>query len=133
MAVRQDFAAFLRHAMNSAGYVSAAELSRASGVGEPVLNKWLSNRTQPTIELLRKVAPAIGVPLLELLVAAGRMTAIEAGLEADPTPPAPAPTIEEQMLALPMSDDKKQALIALLHVLRDENDDHRSDRRRREA
>ena len=133
MTDEKEFGLFLLHAMNSAGYSTVAALSRASGIAEPVLARWLKNETQPSLEGLRPLAAAVRVPLLELLVAAGRMTAAEAGLEADPTPPPAPPTIEEQILALPMSDDRKQALIAMLQVLRGENDDGRSERRRREA
>jgi transcriptional regulator with XRE-family HTH domain len=134
MTVTQDFPTFLRHAMNSAGYRNVAELSRASGIGEPVLNRWLSSRTQPTIELLRPLVDAIHVPLLQLLVVAGRMTAIEAGLAQDPSPPGPPPTVEDEIRSDPyLSDDKKDAMIAMLRVLRSEYDDRDSTRKRKEA
>lgn len=134
MAVMQDFSVFLRHAMNSAGFKSVAELSRASGIGEPVINRWLAGKAQPTIELLRPLVPVIGVPLLDLLVAAGRMTAVEAGLEHDPSPPGPPPTIEDEIRGDPyLSADKKDALIGLLAVLRSENEVSVSNRQRKEA
>jgi transcriptional regulator with XRE-family HTH domain len=120
--------------MTSAGLPRAADLSRATGIPETLISRWLRGLAVPTVESLRLLVDAIHVELLELMVVAGHLSAVEARLEEDPTPPGPPPSIEDQILAMPhMSDDKKEALIALLQVLRAENDDNRGERQRREA
>lgn len=134
MAVTQDFPRFLRHAMHSAGYKTVAELSRASGVGEAVINKWMNGRSQPTIELLRPLVEVIHVPLLELLVVCGRLSVQEARLKGEPTPPGPAPTYEDNIRADPyLSDDKKAALIAMINAMRSDEVEGSTARKRREA
>ena len=79
---------FLRDAMAAAG-LSAAELARRSGASESQISRWLAGAHRPDINQLRTVAPALGVRILDLVVAAGHLTAEEAGLEGPPMIPEP--------------------------------------------
>lgn len=118
MTDRPDFGLFLRQTMEAMGYSTVRSLSRASGIGEAVLGRWLANESWPTIEALRELSPAIKVPLLELLVAAGRLTLAEARLEAMPEPPEPLPFEDEIWARRDMSRREKEHLIAYLQGLR---------------
>lgn len=62
-----------------------ADASRASGVSASIISRWLDGQMDPGVENLRKFAEAVDVPILEAFVAAGYLTAEEAG-----QPPAPA-------------------------------------------
>ena len=74
--------------MRSAG-LTQAELARRSGLAESMVSRWLRGLNQPDVPNLRRVGPVLGVPLLELIVAAGHVTQDEAGLRDAPRPPAP--------------------------------------------
>jgi transcriptional regulator with XRE-family HTH domain len=74
--------------MKSAG-LTQAQLARQSGVGDAVISRWLNEESQPTIEKLRPLVVPLGVPLLELMVAAGRMEPEEARMKDRPAPPKP--------------------------------------------
>jgi transcriptional regulator with XRE-family HTH domain len=91
---QQPFAEFLQTAMVAAGVPRAADLHRATGLGEPNIGRWLSGR-QPGIETLRRLSPILGVPVVQLLVAAGHLTADEAGMnEAPIVPPVADPDFD---------------------------------------
>jgi transcriptional regulator with XRE-family HTH domain len=74
--------------MRSAG-LSQAELARRSGLAESMVSRWLRGLNQPDVPNLRRVRPVLGVPMLELLVAAGHVTLEEAQLRDAPEPPVP--------------------------------------------
>lgn len=115
------FGAFLRHAMNSAGLPTAPRLGAVAGLDSSVINRWMRGKTIPTIDNLRQIAPHIRVPLRELMVVAGHMTRDEAGLDGEPTPPGPPPSVYDDIRDDPyLSDDKKQALITVIKAIREE-------------
>ena len=84
----RDWAAYLESAMRSAG-LTQAELARRSGLAESMVSRWLRGLNQPDVPNLRRVGPVLGVPMLELIVAAGYLTLEEAELRDSPEPPAP--------------------------------------------
>lgn len=128
----QDFGAYLRHAMDSAK-LTAADLGRAAGVANSVVSRWFRGSV-PSIENLRLLSPALGVPMRELVVAAGHLLPEEVGLAEMPQAPGPPPDIEDEIRAdAYLSDDKKQALIAVLRALRAEYAENPPVRRQRGA
>jgi transcriptional regulator with XRE-family HTH domain len=54
-----------------------------------MVSRWLRGLNQPDVPNLRRVRPVLGVPMLELLVAAGHVTLEEAQLRDTPEPPVP--------------------------------------------
>ena len=84
----REWAAYLESAMRSAG-LSQAELARRSGLAESMVSRWLRGLNQPDVPNLRRVRPVLGVPMLELIVAAGYLSLEEAELQDAPQPPAP--------------------------------------------
>jgi transcriptional regulator with XRE-family HTH domain len=74
--------------MRSAG-LTQAELARRSGLAESMVSRWLRGLNQPDVPNLRRVRPVLGVPMLELIVAAGYLSLEEAELEDAPEPPEP--------------------------------------------
>lgn len=130
MSDTHDFPAFLRHAMDVAGYASAMDLSRASGVDNNAISRWLRGGA-PSVDLLRGVAPYIHVPLRDLVVRAQIMSAEEVGMERDPAPPL---TTEDKIRADPrLTADKQDVLIRLLETLREGHSARTSVRTRRDA
>lgn len=84
----REWAAYLESAMRSAG-LTQAELARRSGLAESMVSRWLRGLNQPDVPNLRRVRPVLGVPMLELIVAAGYLSLEEAELQDAPEPPAP--------------------------------------------
>lgn len=84
----RDWAAYLESAIRSSG-LTQAELARRSGLAESMVSRWLRGLNQPDVPNLRRVRPVLGVPMLELLVAAGHVTLEEAQLRDAPEPPEP--------------------------------------------
>jgi transcriptional regulator with XRE-family HTH domain len=82
------WAGYLESAMRSAG-LTQAELARRSGLAESMVSRWLRGLNQPDVPNLRRVGPVLGVPMLELLVAAGHVTLAESRLRDAPQPPGP--------------------------------------------
>jgi transcriptional regulator with XRE-family HTH domain len=74
--------------MHSAG-LTQAELARRSGLAESMVSRWLRGLNQPDVPNLRRVRPVLGVPMLELIVAAGYLSLEEAELQDAPQPPVP--------------------------------------------
>ena len=74
--------------MRSAG-LTQAELARRSGLAESMVSRWLRGLNQPDVPNLRRVRPVLGVPMLELIVAAGFLSLEEAELQDAPEPPVP--------------------------------------------
>ena len=74
--------------MRSAG-LSQAELARRTGLAESMVSRWLRGLNRPDVPNLRRVGPVLGVPMLELIVAAGYLSLEEAELRDAPRPPAP--------------------------------------------
>jgi transcriptional regulator with XRE-family HTH domain len=120
-----DFPAYLQTAMTNAGYPRPIDVERGTSgeVKLGVVARWLRGEgEEPSIRKLRPVAKLLGVRLLEMMVAAGLITAAEAGFEDDPSPPAPRPTLEDLVRASPdYSPGMKDAMSALLAAAREED------------
>lgn len=117
-----SFAEYLRAAMKARGFVTTAALSRATGIGDSVLSKWLSGNggKTPRTYMLRQLVDALGVPLIELVVAAKIMTYEEARLPEEPKPPKSLgeEDIDEMINSSSMAEDRKAFLRAELMRLR---------------
>jgi transcriptional regulator with XRE-family HTH domain len=111
--------------MTNAGYPRPVDVQRGTNgeVEQGVVARWLRGEGQePSIRKLRPVAQLLGVRLLEMMVRAGLITAVEAGFEEDPSPPPPRPTLEELVRADPAySSEMKEAMAALLAAAREED------------
>jgi len=118
---RESFAAFLRAAMENAGLPTAQDLSDATNgvVKRNTIYRWLRAEYQGgegelSNRLLRATADALGVPVLHMYVAAGQLSASEAGLVEDPTPPPPPRSTEEAIAADPrLTRQGKETLLYL--------------------
>lgn len=134
-----SFAGYLRAAMDSAGLPLPRDVEEATnGVAKTTtIYRWLRGEGEDgelSARILRAVAEVVHVPVLTMFVAAKLLTAKEAGLEADPSPPAPEPTIEERIRArTELYDDEKEAVISMLRVLETRSAERRPSRQRREA
>jgi hypothetical protein len=119
--------------MINAGYPRPVDVQRGTNgeVDQGVVARWLRGEGQePTIRKLRPVARLLGIRLLEMIVRAGLLTAVEAGFEEDPSPPPPPPTLEELVRASPdYSSEMKDAMAALLAAAREEDKRQQSSRR----
>ena len=82
----REWAAYLESALRSSG-LTQAELARRSGLAESMVSRWLRGLNQPDVPNLRRVRPVLGVPMLELIVAAGYLSLEEAELQDVPEPP----------------------------------------------
>jgi transcriptional regulator with XRE-family HTH domain len=67
----EQFRALLRALMDAAGIDDYAELSRMTGVSQQQFSTWRRGLAQPSRESLAKIAPILGVPVVNLWVAAG--------------------------------------------------------------
>jgi transcriptional regulator with XRE-family HTH domain len=66
--------------MRATGFESNSDLARATGVPDSVISRWRTSGTVPSIAQLRRLQSALQVSLLELVVAAGHLSAVEAGV-----------------------------------------------------
>ena len=66
--------------MRATGFGSNSDLAKATGVPDSVISRWRTSGTTPSIGQLRRLGDALQVSLLELLVAAGHLSADEAGV-----------------------------------------------------
>lgn len=116
------FGGYLAACMQAAGYPTPASLSRATGISEGVLSRWLNDKgtAQPQVDTLRRLEPVLHVPLIELMVAAEIVTWQEARLDGPPQPPKPVDTeaIDSMIDNSAMTDDAKAQLRAELERLR---------------
>lgn len=96
-----------------------SDLARATGVSDSVISRWRSGQSVPDVENLRRLSTALRVPLLELLVAAGHISASEARMKDKPAPPA-APVgagVDPDVLA-ELAQASPEAIEAVRAVLR---------------
>lgn len=84
---RPDWAAYLTAAMRAAGYQRASDLARAAALKHPLISRWMDGTSLPDVASLRKLSGPLGIPLLELMVAAGHLTPAEVKMKAKPRPP----------------------------------------------
>lgn len=76
---------------------SNAEAAKASGLPPSAISQWITSQHQkPSMANLRKLAEALDVPILTALVAAGYITAAEAG--EPPTVPGAADLTTQELL-----------------------------------
>jgi transcriptional regulator with XRE-family HTH domain len=82
VAERRDvsWADWLGQRMCALGFDANSDLARATGVPDSVISRWRTTGTTPSIGQLRRLQSALQVSLVELLVAAGHLTAAEAGV-----------------------------------------------------
>jgi transcriptional regulator with XRE-family HTH domain len=121
-----DFPTYLQHAMDAAGLPTSADVQRAAqaaglDVDQNLVSRWLRGEMKqpPTVAKLRPVATVLGIPLNEMMVAAGLVTPDEVGLDRQPRLPA---TIEERMRAdKRLTPGKAEIMIQLLHEFREEH------------
>lgn len=66
----EEFAVYLRVLMKNAGIPDYAELSRLSGVSQTQFSNWRHGRVRPSRESLIKIAKALDVPPVKLMIAA---------------------------------------------------------------
>lgn len=137
---RRRFAAYLAEAMRAADYVRPSgdldvpSLQRMSAVPDSILRRWLQEAGEPSLENLRKVAPALGLPPRDLFVASGLVLPEEVGLEGEPEVPQAPPTPEERILADDiLSDADKGALIHALQAFRERRKNPEEQRSRKRA
>lgn len=74
------WAGWLGERMALLGFSSNSELARSSGVPDSAISRWRTNGTIPSIGQLRRLVVPLQASLLELLVAAGHISAAEAQL-----------------------------------------------------
>jgi transcriptional regulator with XRE-family HTH domain len=109
--------------MRSAG-LTQAELARRSGLAESMVSRWLRGLNQPDVPNLRRVRPVLGVPMLELIVAAGYLTLEEAELQDAPEPPAP---VRVGLSTDGLTGDQVRQLEGFAQFLRAQNGPHAVD------
>lgn len=122
---REKFAAFLRAAMDAAG-VRPQDVETATGgdVRMSTIYRWLRAEGDDGVELswkrLRAVGDVLNVPPLDMAVAAGLLSAEEAGYARNPPPPVRR-SIEDEIRVDPrFSPRRREALIALIEELSEE-------------
>lgn len=79
-----DFATYLHDAMRGAGFTKPTYLARAADIDPSVVIRWLRSGQRPSVPLLERIAPVLGVPVAELIRVAYPSTTTE-------TPPAEPP------------------------------------------
>lgn len=84
-----EWPAYLLAAMKAAGYERASDLSRETSINESLISRWLRGAVQPSIPQLRRLAPALKLPILTLAVKAGHFSVKEAQMKDAPKPPEP--------------------------------------------
>jgi transcriptional regulator with XRE-family HTH domain len=109
--------------MHSAG-LTQAELARRSGLAESMVSRWLRGLNQPDVPNLRRVRPVLGVPMLELIVAAGYLTLEEAELQDAPEPPVP---VRVGLSTDGLTGDQVRQLEGFAQFLRAQNGPHAVD------
>jgi transcriptional regulator with XRE-family HTH domain len=99
--------------MHEVGLPTNRELARASGVPESVISRWRNQAVTPSVEQLRRLRQPLQVPLVELLMRAGHLTAEEAALEDRPAPVPVRLGVAEAMEADPdLPEDLRSLLLA---------------------
>lgn len=111
--VPSAWGAFLGQRMRDCGLDTNRDLARASGVPESVISRWRNQGVTPSVEQLRRLRAPLELSILELLVAAGYLSAEEAAVpEPVLLPPAPTSGVVEALAeddALP--EPLRQSLI----------------------
>jgi transcriptional regulator with XRE-family HTH domain len=74
------WADWLGERMRVLGFEGNSDLARATGVPDSVISRWRTTGTTPSVGQRRRLQSALQMSLVELLVAAGHLTAEEAGI-----------------------------------------------------
>jgi transcriptional regulator with XRE-family HTH domain len=113
------FADYLRRAIEAAGFPTVSQFARAAGVEPSVVFAWLDGRRRPTIRLLERIAPVLGLDTNELVAAAYP----EASKGPRPVAPMPrklhpmADEVDRQLdPGSPLNDDERQRLIVVVEA-----------------
>jgi transcriptional regulator with XRE-family HTH domain len=109
---------YLRAAMQAAEVPNAAALARDSGVNESQISRWLRGVGQPDLTNLRRIAPILKRPLLELAVAAGHLSSTEAKVKDVKPPEVP---VRHGVSTDGLDDDQERQLAAFAEFLRSQN------------
>jgi hypothetical protein len=116
------------------GELDVPALHRMSGVPDNILRRWLQEAGEPSLENLRRVAPALGVIMGDLVIAAELMTAEEMGRGDGPREPVRPPSPQERILADDvLSDEDKSALIHMYSTMRQRHGSSEESRRRKRS
>lgn len=83
---KDHFSNWLKRTMSNKG-VNGRWLAEQTGVTDSAVSRWLNGSQLPRVELLSKIASALGVEPLRLYVTAGRISARDAGVDPLPIPP----------------------------------------------
>jgi transcriptional regulator with XRE-family HTH domain len=110
---------YLADLMRRAGFANAADLSRASGIDQTQISRWLRGHGQPSLDNLRRLSPVVRRPMLELAVRAGHFTSEEARLKDLPSQPLTDVDLETAIEQAPdLIDEAKQHLLNQYDLLR---------------
>lgn len=97
-AVAEDWASWVNQQLTRKGW-RPADAARAFGVDDSMVSKWRRGLAEPDPKSLRRIAESLDLPILTVLVAAGYLTAEEAGqappVEVDPSEVPTMDLIEE--------------------------------------
>lgn len=123
----QEFATWLWEAMRTAGYppepdrrlAGRTKFAAAAGVSLSTVTRALDIGRVPEPDILRKLAPALHRPVIELFVVAGYLTAEEAGIEEEiPAAPAVATVSEAIRQDDALIDEARAHLLNQYELLR---------------
>lgn len=116
---QDDWASWLGERMAHVGFVSNSDLARASGVPDSAISRWRTSGTMPSLGQLRRLVEPLQAPLLELLVAAGHLTAEEAQLR-EIAPPVRQPRGTRDAISIDpdLSEDLKHLLLLQYEAMR---------------
>jgi len=93
-AVPEDWAGWVNQQLTRKGW-RPADAARAFGVDDSMVSKWRRGLAGPDPKSLRRIAESLDLPILTVLVAAGYLTAEEAGqVPPAETNPSEVPTME---------------------------------------
>lgn len=115
---------WLKEQMDHKGWKHQSELVRAAGVPQSAVSQWLlRDDQQPSIENARKVAGALGVSLLEVLIAAGYITPEEARIQASGETTLREASLHQLLLQAQLRSAALQKEVEALHEGRNPEDD----------
>lgn len=75
-----DFGEWVAQQIADRGYKTDAEAARHIGVPQSTIGRWKTGRKQPLAETMRKVSETLGIPMQQVLVAAGYLKPDETGV-----------------------------------------------------
>lgn len=98
--------------MKNARVRNAADLAKRIGVADATVSRWKEGGAQPQVDVCRRLATVLGVPVLEVLVAAGHLTRSEAQLkDVRGLPDLPPVSAREALIGDDSLDDDVRAVL----------------------